>query len=837
MHWWEVYSAGVVLAVLALSVWPQGLFFNYSALIAAGMMLLAGGLVAGTLDRRAWWMLAPWVLQAAGFALSLTGAIDVGAAQQGALLHLSLLAMAGVAWVMANDPDFTRFFLGFAGYFTALLAFLIPLYSAHLVQIFSGVLFNTRWATVFQYPDTAGAVFGAGWLALSCYAPKRAWERSLARGAMVINGAALLLATSRGADLVMPIGVLAVLAVAANRATWGRLASSMIVGGVGSLLLSLVWHGRLPGLSWGPVLFLGIVAAIVAAWWAGERVADRLSASARRLALLGAAVLVVLAGGLYLGHKSGEPVPFTQKAPYQIAFNAKAGSVVRVTATAPVQVTLVGLSRYDAPTPLKSSKVSGTGRVTVPALGPTVAAVRVEVKPRSAASAELKQLVAQNAGRTQNLLPWYVHALPASLYTRLLEVNGRQLSVWQRGVFVSDGIHMASQRPLLGYGAGGWGAGYYAFQSLPYTSREVHNGWVQWWIGGGALAGLAYAGLMAGICYAAYRARRLRSDRRLMAAGLIGVNVVLIGHGILDWDFSFLWINLFVAAAWAVMMRVSLGRTDEVPRRASGGWPLWVAGTASGLAALLTFLLASGQGYANAASAAAQKNQLTLALQKVQRALSASPSLGAAEQLYTEIESAMSLQKNSGVPASKVLGLYQRTLALLPYSGTMHAAYGIYLNDAGQGQKAVGELESAVNLAPMQVSVVNTALNGLYDVIVQGLTQSHRADTLAGVRGLDQALARYRQARSSIPPGMVDSLKLPPPSGAGALAVALDDLVDGHVSKSQQEFSALKTGKTANTAGAWLQVITLLSQGSAAQSKAGTLGTVAKNLSQFGLVK
>ncbi|MCL6638005.1 MAG: hypothetical protein K6T26_08660, partial [Alicyclobacillus sp.] len=75
------------LGTLLISVWPQALFFPYSALWVAGLVLGCTGWMLGLLPRAAWLTLLPWSVGALGYLLALSHAADAGAAQSGAIEH------------------------------------------------------------------------------------------------------------------------------------------------------------------------------------------------------------------------------------------------------------------------------------------------------------------------------------------------------------------------------------------------------------------------------------------------------------------------------------------------------------------------------------------------------------------------------------------------------------------------------------------------------------------------------------------------------------------------------------------------------------------------------
>ncbi len=838
--WASAYAGAAVWLTLAISAWGKGLFFNYAALLTAGLVLIGLGFLTGWVDRRHWYALIPWAAAALGYTLALTRAVDIGTAEQGVFLHWTLVAMAGAALVMAKDIVYTRRFVAMTGYLIALLAFAIPLTTAHWLTI-PGVIFPpNRWATVFQYPDTAGAVFGAGYLALGLLRVESRWELWVKRGAAMINGAGLLLSLSRGADLVMPFALIAGLIVVLRRGLWTTIAAEFIGAGVGGVLLTFVWRDALTTSHFGPLLFLAMVAAAVAVWQGGDWLWRKLALNLQQtmaLAVLGALALAA-ALGVYVHHKSKEPVIASTAKPYAISTtHPLIGGRLHVTTSGPATLTLVANSRFDQPTTLVQKSVQSSLSVRIPPLGRGNQALAVTVTPTKAPVAVEKLTMTARRGGAVNLLPWFVHVMPQSIYSRIIEVSGRQLAVWQRGVFVANGMTMAAANPLVGYGAGGWAGAYRSFQSLPYTSREVHDGWVQWWIDGGALAGLGYAALLAGAGYAIWRARKLPATERWVAASLAALTMALLGHSLVDWDLSFFWDELLVAAAWSALVGVATRPVQPTPVAPKPVWPVWTAAGISCGLALFTLNLAQAQGYVEAASKQVTRHQPYRSILKtVQVALRDQPNLGSAQQLKAELLAALSTQPKSGIDFPMANQAYQRAVALMPTSAAVHAAYGGYLVQAKQYPAALSQFMQAIRTAPMRTASLNIAWGGLYNVAVAGLSQGSRSVAQLSARDLHRAFASYAKAQASIPTGMIASLQLPAPTGAGQLAQGLNALMQGHRKAAAALFANVTPSSLTTTGHEWIEIIALTGKPTL-WPKTGILGTVAQNLVKWGMVK
>ncbi|OPY63603.1 MAG: O-Antigen ligase [Pelotomaculum sp. PtaU1.Bin065] len=124
-------------------------------------------------------------------------------------------------------------------------------------------------------------------------------------------------------------------------------------------------------------------------------------------------------------------------------------------------------------------------------------------------------------------------------------------SMIDRGYFYLDAAKMFKERPVLGWGGGGWREVYPAYQSFLYTSNQTHSYFVEVAVETG-LAGLAVlAGLWVSFLAAARRLYRgsETAASRLLPLTLLVTALCLGMHAAIDFDLSLVAIALVL---WAV---------------------------------------------------------------------------------------------------------------------------------------------------------------------------------------------------------------------------------------------------------------------------------------------
>ena len=138
-------------------------------------------------------------------------------------------------------------------------------------------------------------------------------------------------------------------------------------------------------------------------------------------------------------------------------------------------------------------------------------------------------------------IPLEYKFIPMSLISNIQSLNLSNKNVWERGVFIIDGIKLASQNWLTGIGGNGWEEGYKTVQSYNYNARESHCYITQLWIENGIIAVIAFAGILVIIV------RIMLKNKKEHYCNIIFLSILLIIlHSCMDFDMSFFCIKIFV---------------------------------------------------------------------------------------------------------------------------------------------------------------------------------------------------------------------------------------------------------------------------------------------------
>lgn len=574
---WAQFVGPVALAVvLFVATLLRGLYFRPDQL-DVGVAVLAIGAIALLLHRARndeTWEISYQDLAVFGFLvfswLSILWAAEARLALQQAIVY----TIGGVIYLYARGrgegrlADALLWALGGVAVASWLMAGGVWNFPAAVSNV-------DRLSGPFQYPDTAGAVYLATWLGAT--AAQFATERSRTRYVWAAVGglAAYLfaLSLSRGAWVVAPFAVLAVLAVSRPGLRIAALAQMLITGLLGFALAALTFpHFNNAGSHYA--LLYGLAAIVLGAivWaaigWLHQRNLDRWQVA------LAALIAVLVLGGGVLALRARHGVALS--GPVTVSMALPKGPdhlALRISGSGSAKAQVVSLDRFGTQTTIAQETIkpgSNTWTLRVPG-----SATGTRLLAQGSGSLRLDQLTVN--GKAQSML--LARAIPQSIYHRLIGISGTDLSVWERIDFWHDGMKMFAASPILGWGGNAWQAIYQGYQSFNYSSNQAHSSLVDAMVSYG-IFGLVFVLAIAAAFVMALRRAWGKGDASgvaLVAGGVIWL------HSLMDFDLSLAAVLLFLWFALGIMPQVRLfamrspGRlAPQVLGVAAGALTVWL---------------------------------------------------------------------------------------------------------------------------------------------------------------------------------------------------------------------------------------------------------------------
>ncbi len=432
-----------------------------------------------------------------------------------------------------------------------------------------------RFSGPFQYPDTAGAVCLATWLGATAaqFAVQRPRTQYLWAALGGLGAYLFALTLSRGAWLVAPFAVLAVLAVSRPGLRIAALAQALVVGLFGFALAALTFpHFHNVGSHYA--LLYGLVAIVLGAlaWavvaWLHERGLDRW-----QVALATLIALLVLGGGAAaLRARSGLSLSGQVTASLALPRGVDRLSL-QISGSGSAKAEIVSLDRFGTQTTIGQETIQPGGEtwtVQVPA-----GSTSTRLLAQGTGSLRLDRLSVN--GQRQSML--LARAIPQSIYHRLIGISGTDLSVWERIDFWRDGMKMFEASPVIGWGGNAWQTIYQGYQSFNYSSNQAHSSLVDAMVSYG-IFGLAFVLAIAAAFLLGLRRAWGKGD----AAGVAMVAGAAIWlHSLIDFDLSLaavvllLWLGLgTMPQVRALQLRSPMRLLPQVLGVAVGGLAVWV---------------------------------------------------------------------------------------------------------------------------------------------------------------------------------------------------------------------------------------------------------------------
>jgi len=143
---------------------------------------------------------------------------------------------------------------------------------------------------------------------------------------------------------------------------------------------------------------------------------------------------------------------------------------------------------------------------------------------------------------------------------------------------------------------------------------------------------------------------------------------------------------------------------------------------------------------------------------------------------------------------------------------------------------------NAVHFKAMDATNFHSALEGLYNIVVAGLSDGYEHLTVTAGEDLNQALALYAQEQSAVATGVIKEAPLPKLTGADQLAEGVNALLQNRTKTATKFFVTVTPYSLETTGHEWTEIIALTGEPKFWKD-AGLLGMVARHLAEWGLVK
>ncbi len=276
--------------------------------------------------------------------------------------------------------------------------------------------------------------------------------------------------------------------------------------------------------------------------------------------------------------------------------------------------------------------------------------------------------------------------------------------------FVNDAIEMIMQKPLLGWGGGGWREAYRSFQDYLYNSNEVHSYYFQVGVETGLLGLLAVAGIWLSFMYYCFRIYRQRQNNPAafqFACLMLACFLTIAGHALIDFDLSLsaltmvLWAFFGLTGATLRLQENNAEQQAEAPKpkRRTGqipaAAPLVIASTTALLVIIPAIILAQSHASAQQASRFFQIQQVEKGLEYLEKAVTQNP-------FNADFRVTLSQVYRARSEHDKAIEQAMRAVELSPFNSQCRVNLADVYISAEKYESGIEQAEKAVELAPLQ---------------------------------------------------------------------------------------------------------------------------------------
>ncbi|TEB04621.1 Tetratricopeptide repeat protein [Pelotomaculum schinkii] len=235
----------------------------------------------------------------------------------------------------------------------------------------------------------------------------------------------------------------------------------------------------------------------------------------------------------------------------------------------------------------------------------------------------------------------------------------------ERFYFFQDAMKMFKERPILGWGGGGWEAAYRSYQSYLYNSNQVHGYYFQVMVETGVLGILVVLGIWGSFLYLTHRlyhGAKSNAPRQALVLTITSAAVMLGLHAVIDFDLSLSAITLVLWMMFGLTVSPALSGKKQDARKGKKYVPAnnTVLAGAS-VAALVIMVFAGCLAWSN----------------------------------YKAAEAGKSLQKQDG---NKAVAYMEEAIAYNPVNYLYYSNLSRIYQQQGKTDEAIAQLEQAINL-------------------------------------------------------------------------------------------------------------------------------------------
>ncbi len=321
----------------------------------------------------------------------------------------------------------------------------------------------------------------------------------------------------------------------------------------------------------------------------------------------------------------------------------------------------------------------------------------------------------------------YISGYGDTVKTLVEEIKVRNAT--ERMYFFQDAMKMFKERPVLGWGGGGWQEAYRAYQGYLYNSNQVHGHYFQIMVEAGIFGLLAILGIWMSFLYIAHRlyhgAKEDNATRFLVWT--ITIAAISIGlHAVIDFDLSLSALALVLWTMFGFARGIGIycaAGTEEKKSRTyipPNNTVLVGVSIASFIIVMFAGSLAAAGNYAVQSGKYIQKQNFNRGIELLQKATAYNPFNADYHSNLARIYQAVG-KFDEGIAEAR------KAIELSKYSAPRYADLAVlYYTGKKNSEEAIEAAEKALSLAPLQIQWYELLAMSYFSVGYEDLVSGNR---------------------------------------------------------------------------------------------------------------
>ncbi len=294
----------------------------------------------------------------------------------------------------------------------------------------------------------------------------------------------------------------------------------------------------------------------------------------------------------------------------------------------------------------------------------------------------------------------------------------------ERLTMYQDGLKMVQERPILGWGGGGWNEAYNIYQGYGYTARQTHSYFLQVAIETGLIGLLIAISIWIVFLIKAagvYKSSFQNKDSQSMVATLICSVLAIISHALFDFDLSLSALTITMFTLMASLVAIGSYREPEPKGKGNkkdskAGYKLAISTVGAVVILVGTLTIISSANLTSASVSAIKMGDGGKAAALLDKAIIMNPLVSGNYVLASQLQSALGEQ-------DRAVEYAEKAVKMAPYNSDRQSELAVAYLRVGQNEKAVSAARKAIELAPLKVRYYELFSN----VLVSAATNELRA--------------------------------------------------------------------------------------------------------------